>query len=431
MTLAPVARLVATIVLFLEQTDEAQLDLDYAVKVAEYLCPPLRALSYLSGGALVAALDAVAEEVGGAAAALVRSVPDGFALRVGAGVAFPEPVEPIEADRARALAAGIEPLAAALARLVATYLLLLQGAPEEVVAPAALAQAVWCLTAALGRLDRAPLDRLIAAFAFVAPEFDAEAWQVAAIPTRYGLRATGADERCDRDRDRDHGATRGALTVAELAHVYAAASVFLEQTGEERLDPDAYLKLDDYIGQALDHLEREHTPALIAAFAALADTLGAEEAAIVRDLAESHGPPDRDAVSAQRAAGIAHQRARCDLAGIAPIAAVAAHVVAVFTLLLERFGDEEIEPGVDDEGMRRLAATLHALPPASLAELIAAFDVIAPDFTSDADAVRAIPRDFKLLEALAGASPVVEAPATLRRARAGLPPRVSVPRLIG
>lgn len=127
MTLAPVARLVATMVLFLDQTDEAQLDLDYAVKVTEYLCRPLRALSYLSGGALVMALDAVAEEFGGAAAALVRSLPDGLALHVDAGAAFAEPVELIEADRARALAAGIDPPAAALARLVATYLLLLQG----------------------------------------------------------------------------------------------------------------------------------------------------------------------------------------------------------------------------------------------------------------------------------------------------------------
>ncbi|MHC9419616.1 hypothetical protein ACYZX9_13585 [Sphingomonas citri] len=425
MTLAPVARLVATMVLFLEQADEAQLDLDYAVKVAEYLCAPLRALSYLSGGALAAALDSVAEEVGGAAAALVRTLPVGFALYVGAGAAFPEPVEPIEADRARALAAEIDPLAAALARLVATYLLLLQGAAEEVVAPAALARAVWCLTEALWRLDRASLDRLIAAFAFVAPEFDAEAWQVTVIPTRYGLRATGADQR------RDRGAGRGALTVAELARVYAAAYVFLEQTGEERLDLDANVTLGEHIGHAIDHLELEQAPALIAAFATLADTLCVEEAAIVRGIAESHGLTDRHSVSARLTAGIAHQRATCDLAGISPIAAVAAHVVTVFTLLLERFGDEEIEPGVDDEGMRRLAATLHALPPPSLAELIAAFDVIAPDFTSDADAVRAIPRDFKLLEALAGAVPVVEAPATLRRARAGLPPRVSVPRLIG
>ncbi|TCP33716.1 hypothetical protein [Sphingomonas sp. BK235] len=427
MTLVPVARLVATMVLFLEQTDEAQLDLDYAVKVAEYLCPSLRALSYLSDGALVVALDAVAQEVGGAAAALVRSVADGFALHVGAGAAFPEPVEPIEADRARALAAGIDPLAAALARLVATYLLLLQGASEEVVAPAARARAVWCLIAGLERLDRAPLDRLIAAFAFVAPAFDAEAWQVTAIPTRYGLRATGMD----RAREPDRNARCGALTVAELARVYAAAYIFLEQTGEERLDLDANVTLGEYIGHALDHLEREQTPALIAALAALAATLGPEEAAIVRGIAESHGLPDRDTVPARLAAGIAYQRARCDLAAISPIAAVAAHIVTVFTLLLERCGDEEIEPGVDDDGLRRLTATLHALPPASLAELIAAFDVIAPDFTTDADAVRAIPRDFKLLEALAGAAPVVDAPATLRRARAGLPPRVSVPRQIG
>ncbi len=427
MTLAPVARLVATMVLFLDQTDEAQLDLDFAVKVTEYLCRPLRALSYLSGGALVMALDAVAEEFGDAPAALVRSLPDGLALHVDAGAAFAEPVELIEADRARALAAGIDPPAAALARLVATYLLLLQGAVEEVVAPPALARAVWCLTAALRRLGRAALDRLIAAFAFVAPEFDVEAWQVTVIPVRYGLRATGAD--LPRYRDRDD--TRAALTVAELARVYAAAYVFLEQTGEERLDLDANVTLGEYIGGALDHLDIDHRPALITAFAAFADTLAAEEAVIVRGIAESHGLPDRDPVSARLASGIARQRATCEAAGISPIAAVAAHIVAVFTLLLERFGDREIEPGVDDEGARRLAATLHALPPESLAELIAAFDVIAPDFTSDADAVRAIPRDFKLPEALAGAAPVVEAPATLRRARAGFPPRVSVPRQIG
>ncbi|MBB3695274.1 hypothetical protein [Sphingomonas sp. BK580] len=427
MTLEPVARLVATMVLFLEQTDEAQLDLDYAVKVAEYLCPPLRALSYLSGGALVAAMGTVADALAGEAAALVRSVPDAFALHVGQGLAFPEPVAEIEADRARALAAGIDPLAAALARLVATYLLLLQGAGEEVVAPAALARAVWCLTVELRRFDRAPLDRLIPAFAFIAPEFDADAWQVAVIPTRYGLRAWGGDER----RDGGGGATRGALTVVDVARVYAAAYVFLEQTGEEQLDLDANVKLGEYIGRALDHVGLEHLPPLIAAFDALADRLDREEGAIVRGIAESHGLPERLELSTRVEANIAFQRATCEAAGISPIAAVAAHIVTVFTPLIERFGDEEIEPGVDDEGMRRLAATLHALPPPSLAELIAAFDVIAPDFTSDADAVRAIPRDFKLLEALAGAAPVVEAPATLRRARAGLPLRVSVPRLIG
>jgi hypothetical protein len=221
------------------------------------------------------------------------------------------------------------------------------------------------------------------------------------------------------------------MTILDLARIYASAYVFIEQVGEELLDLDANVKLGEFIGFALEHVGLEHLPSLIVAFEAVADTLDGEEASIVRDISESHGLPDRSELSSRIAANIVRQRAVCEAAGISPIAAVAAHVVTVFTLLLERFGDEEIEPGVDDEGMRRLAATLHALPPQSLAELIAAFDVIAPDFTSDADAVRAIPRDFKLLEALAGAAPVVEAPATLRRARAGLPPRVSVPRLIG
>lgn len=221
------------------------------------------------------------------------------------------------------------------------------------------------------------------------------------------------------------------MTILDLARIYASAYIFIEQAGEELLDLDANVKLGEFIGFALDHVGLEHLPSLIAALEAVADTLEGEKASIVRDIPESHGLPYRLELSTRVEANIASQRAVCEAAGIPPIAAVAAHIVTDFTLLLERFGDEEIEPGVDDEGMRQVAATLHALPPTSLAELIAAFDVIAPDFTSDADAVRAIPRDFQLLEALAGATPVVEAPATLRRARAGLPPRVSVPRLIG
>lgn len=221
------------------------------------------------------------------------------------------------------------------------------------------------------------------------------------------------------------------MTVVDIARIYATAYIFIEQTREELLDLDANVRIGKYIGDALDHVGLEHLPSLIAAFDAVADTLDGEEASIVRDISESHGLPDQSELPPRIETNIVRERATCEAAGIPPIAAVAAHIVTVFTLLLERFGDEEIEPGVDDEGMRRLAATLHALPPESLAELIAAFDVIAPDFTSDADAVRAIPRDFKLREALAGAAPLVEAPATLRRARAGLPPRVSVPRLIG
>ncbi|MBY9062812.1 hypothetical protein K7957_07700 [Sphingomonas yunnanensis] len=169
---------------------------------------------------------------------------------------------------------------------------------------------------------------------------------------------------------------------------------------------------------------------MIAAFDVVADTLDGEKASIVRDVSESHGLPDRSELPPRIGANVVRQRATCEPTGISPIA-VAAHVVSVSTLILENAFAEEIEPGADDEGMRRLAATLHALPPGSRVELIAAIDVIAPDYTSDADAVRAIPRDVTLLEALAGAAPPVEAPATLRRARAGLPPRVSVPRLIG
>lgn len=221
------------------------------------------------------------------------------------------------------------------------------------------------------------------------------------------------------------------MTIMDLARIYATVYIFIEQIGEELLDLDANVSLGEYTGDALDHVGLEHLPSLIAAFDAVADTLDGEEASIVRDISESHGLQDQSELPLRIEANIVRQRAVCQAAGISPIAAVAARIVTVFTLLLERVGDEEIEPGVDDEGMRRLAATLHALPPESLAELIAAFDVIAPDFTSDADAVRAIPRDFKLREALAGAAPLVEAPATLRRARAGLPPRVSVPRLIG
>lgn len=75
-----IARIIADYVLFLELTDEDELNLDTAVKMSEALAGQLEELDKAFLRELVDAFGVIAEEYSGEAQKLVRDIPYGFYL---------------------------------------------------------------------------------------------------------------------------------------------------------------------------------------------------------------------------------------------------------------------------------------------------------------------------------------------------------------